>query len=203
MGFRFQSTHPSRGATLLTSLSGPQAWNFNPRTPHGVRRRALPLIIVGVGFQSTHPSRGATFVICFIVSRKNGFQSTHPSRGATCGHCYMVSSREISIHAPLTGCDAFVGTITPSVGYFNPRTPHGVRQIHNAPPVPGTFISIHAPLTGCDSDGGISPLPDSISIHAPLTGCDFVEPLDILHPVVFQSTHPSRGATFAPDFLRG
>ena len=33
----------------------------------------------------------------------------------------------ISIHTPLTGCDVCGGTITPSDGYFNPRTPHGVR----------------------------------------------------------------------------
>ena len=55
----FQSTHPSRGATVTLSQI-PQSNEF----------------------QSTHPSRGATYTVRWM----NDFtacQSTHPSRGAT------------------------------------------------------------------------------------------------------------------------
>ena len=33
------------------------------------------------------------------------FQSTHPLRGATCSADYLLGLTDISIHAPLAGCD--------------------------------------------------------------------------------------------------
>ena len=100
----FQSTHPLRGATGRV---------------HG--REAHP------GFQSTHPLRGATNR-SFRRLMNQLFQSTHPLRGATghkcprmvdckhfnprtpCGVRRPVQDgvqpvRQISIHAPLAGCD--------------------------------------------------------------------------------------------------
>ena len=110
-------------------------------------------------------------------------------------HASQEWGTEISIHAPLTGCDvdgAKVATV------FVP-------------------ISIHAPLTGCDSYGPKVAQMFTISIHAPLTGCDppcsrcgskanYFNPrtphgvrlapsATVVHPEPFQSTHPSRGAT--------
>ena len=78
-------------------------------------------------FQSTHPLRDATLEKRQI-SRYNVFQSTHPLRDAT---WYVVIDNEdnqISIHAPLTGCD--VNSTDPSTlfGDFNPRTPYGMRR---------------------------------------------------------------------------
>nr|DAQ64152.1 MAG TPA: hypothetical protein [Caudoviricetes sp.] len=61
------------------------------------------------------------------------------------------AGREISIHAPLTGCD----------------DPDDLADIDICD------ISIHAPLTGCDMDfPARSCILIDISIHAPLTGCD-------------------------------
>ena len=100
---KFQSTHPSRGATHL-----------------------LFFLTHSNQFQSTHPSRGATFdpgEFCISMAK---FQSTHPSRGATISTLSMSVStiyfnprtphgvrpqiacsggkeRVISIHAPITG----------------------------------------------------------------------------------------------------
>ena len=59
---------------------------------------------------------------------ENQFQSTHPLRGATGSTDQALQVIEISIHAPLAGCD---------LGDFLP---------FRAQP-----ISIHAPLAGCDS----------------------------------------------------
>ena len=147
---RFQSTHPSRGATrrcphapricqisihapltgcdilLLcptgkycpisihapltgcdTSVSGKIAriLYFNPRTPHGVRHCD-------------------TDSVKYLAT----FQSTHPSRGATHDRVQYVKRFDISIHAPLTGCDTSRRTYPVDVRDFNPRTPHGVRH---------------------------------------------------------------------------
>ena len=56
----FQSTHPSRGATISARPICMRMLNFNPRTPHGVRQLNLDWILETVKFQPTHPSRGAT-----------------------------------------------------------------------------------------------------------------------------------------------
>ena len=123
---RFQSTHPLRGATeverlykagLYISIHAPLAGcddlrakreaeklNFNPRTPCGVRR---------------HNSR--------YIDSYFEFQSTHPLRGATIGIYLMAQALEISIHAPLAGCDRRCAICASKTKNFNPRTPCGVR----------------------------------------------------------------------------
>ena len=79
---KFQSTHPSWGATTL----GHPRWT------------AITL------FQSTHPSWGAT-VRNYRTAWKNQFQSTHPSWGATSRTGKQLYQLAISIHAPIVGCD--------------------------------------------------------------------------------------------------
>ena len=90
--------------------------NFNPRSPHGERRRIFAVFLHMILFQSTLPARGAT-----TTSRRSAtstrFQSTLPARGATRiqlaisihapargASCYAQVS-VISIHAPRTGSD--------------------------------------------------------------------------------------------------
>ena len=55
MILRFQSTPPAWGATI--ALNGQFAFqkHFNPRPPHGERRRAPPIAIRNLPFQSTPP----------------------------------------------------------------------------------------------------------------------------------------------------
>ena len=102
--------------------------------------------------------------------------------------------------------------------YFNPRTPRGVRLRRRGGSPLYAAISIHAPREGCDQ---IQAHPDPptapISIHAPREGCDLVTAYTAalavyFNPrtprgvrqggsqclrlgIVFQSTHPARGAT--------
>ena len=100
----FQSTHPLRGATtdggietidfiisihaplagcdFRTAHRSPYRHDFNPRTPCGVR---------------PPPTRAP-----FLPTK---FQSTHPLRGATTRGSAVLPPAEISIHAPLAGCD--------------------------------------------------------------------------------------------------
>ena len=125
---------------------------FNPRTPCGVRHERANLLHTKSIFQSTHPLRGATASVVDNLAVTVVFQSTHPLRGATCRSCrglcdaknfnprtpcgvrpqfliHIGGFLEISIHAPLAGCDL-------------------VHSKHKFG-LPG--ISIHAPLAGCDS----------------------------------------------------
>ena len=102
----FQSTHPMRGATVLTIATMIRPRHFNPRTPCGVRHNSMDNYSDGLAFQSTHPIRGATF-------------SMKPAKM--------------------------------EVIHFNPRTPCGVRLRSDTPNPKIRTISIHAPHAGCDS----------------------------------------------------
>ena len=124
------------------------------------------------------------------------FQSTHPLRGATRHSVLQRGDGDISIHAPPAGCD---------VGHQSAG-----RQGHH--------ISIHAPPAGCDEHCHVDILVQIlISIHAPPAGCDtaawasirrctYFNPrtpcgvrrgsaLVATGAILFQSTHPLRGAT--------
>ena len=105
-------------------------YNFNPRTPYGMRLRGLKDLGL-VGSISIHA----------------------PLTGCDMIKSYGTCAFYISIHAPLTGCDTFQLIHALSSIYFNPRTPYGMRQEVNIKGYIDVAISIHAPLTGCDEDG--------------------------------------------------
>ena len=153
----------------------------------------------------------------FAVPTSVAFQSTHPLRGATGFFCDLPLGIDISIHAPLAGCDRRPCPSENLLIDFNPRTPCGVRPIpvtklnnifgfQPTHPLRGAtmirynyvkqfMISIHAPLAGCDlhSSRGTG----TVRNFNPRTPCG-VRPSDTaaLTPfLAFQSTHPLRGAT--------
>ena len=82
------------------------------------------------------------------------------------------SRHDISIHAPLAGCDQVYVRRAYHGNYFNPRTPCGVRLPSICPAVP----------------------PHNFN---PRTPCGVRLPCFLLHGLYFpfQSTHPLRGAT--------
>ena len=237
---KFQSTHPSWGATFSRFYFKKGRRNFNPRTHRGVRLGIGKNIVQGIWFQSTHPSWGATRLAIYesvlsIISihapivgcdnldmsdstkEKNfnprthrgvrlsvvdvlsqlkenfnprthrgvrrgtkqemerllKFQSTHPSWGATICSFNSFLDIAISIHAPIVGCDGFNGFSVNGLVYFNPRTHRGVRQLF--------VVWAHRLL--------------NISIHAPIVGCDLGGSQSRHWSLIFQSTHPSWGAT--------
>ena len=147
--------------------------HFNPRTPCGVRRRLYNNPWAVFKFQSTHPLRGATALVKAVAVDRD--ISIH----APLAGCDSVDQRHglgaaISIHAPLAGCDTVSILFMPRVTYFNPRTPCGVRPAAHQHHRGNRRISIHAPLAGCDLDIFCSPMTGMISIHAPLAGCDSI-----------------------------
>ena len=167
-------------------------------------------------FQSTHPLRGATPPCPW--SRRTARISIHAPL-AGCDYKYLTHDKltDISIHAPLAGCDLNSHLIASRLCHFNPRTPCGVRQ-RSASTCPRrrSFQSTH-PLRGATYGVGNGNYPNAISIHAPLAGCDRLRrlrdlelvnfnprtPCGVRLPVerpsqlsiLFQSTHPLRGAT--------
>ena len=72
------------------------------------------------------------------------FQSTHPSWGATYAFKLMLKKLDISIHAPIVGCDVYALLIRLVCSYFNPRTHRGVRRdAKNARIARNLFQSTH------------------------------------------------------------
>ena len=145
--FNPRSPHGERRRRTPRPMSAGR--DFNPRSPHGERPSGRPREPDRFSFQSTLPARGATRGRGACAPRRQ-FQSTLPARGATRLELRHNDGVTISIHAPRTGSDTRLPTVT----------------------VP-TTISIHAPRTGSDSIGLYYNVSlDPISIHAPRTGSD-------------------------------
>ena len=148
--FNFNPRTPC-GVRLDRDQGAGSRGDFNPRTPCGVRRW-LPLRgIRRAQFQSTHPMRGATKI---SDGGKRYYRNFNPR--TPCG---------VRLVLPLAGVPLYL--------HFNPRTPCGVR------PLGHQFELVEA----------------TISIHAPHAGCDVAERGDLRLLQKFQSTHPMRGAT--------
>ena len=118
---------PLAGCDYTSPLACRSHPHFNPRTPCGVRPADVTARDEQIAFQSTHPLRGATWRLR-TWQRLQKFQSTHPLRGATSAaaasplrarfqstHPLRGATRyrqvfrqheQISIHAPLAGCDS-------------------------------------------------------------------------------------------------
>ena len=123
---KFQSTHPSRGATRAIWI--PHSWRkyFNPRAPCGARPRRLIRPTPRPTFQSTRPVRGATIFSPASVLLAL-FQSTRPVRGATSKKPITELRCQISIHAPRAGRDCSDVARCSCQRDFNPRAPCGAR----------------------------------------------------------------------------
>ena len=123
----FQSTLPSRGATIglwalcfLTLDFNPRSprgerreklihlttsGNFNPRSPRGERPRIINSLTRSQNFNPRSP-RGERPILPHTTAKYKEFQSTLPSRGATQLFGQLCIGDHISIHAPLAGSDS-------------------------------------------------------------------------------------------------
>ena len=103
----------------------------------------------------------------------------------------------ISIHAPIVGCDCNNHHVITAIMLFQSTHPSwGATQI-TLRMIQDVFdISIHAPIVGCDLETlALKEALPSISIHAPIVGCDITNIHEYSNYNIFQSTHPSWGAT--------
>ena len=147
---KFQSTHPSRGATRAIWI--PHSWRkyFNPRAPCGARQRQHDALLRQplISIHAPLAGRDSASMTHFFASPL--FQSTRPMRGATnssfqryffchyfnprapCGarrrNCNSMGQvHKISIHAPHAGRDCQAAHREPYCTNFNPRAPCGAR----------------------------------------------------------------------------
>ena len=144
------------------------------------------------------PRAGCDQDACAGVDQHRVFQSTHPVRGATLREAVEKQTEYISIHAPRAGCDDGGPGFSPSICYFNPRTPCGVRPgRHAADWASPRHFNPRTPC-GVRLKGGVGKTVTAVfqSTH-PVRGATLVLP-DDGRQIEFQSTHPVRGATIWP-----
>ena len=103
------------------------------------------------------------------------FQSTHPLRGATFRRLLVIQQIQISIHAPLAGCDLFLVSGAAHLSIF--QSTHPLRGATRGGAKAGGSHTDFNPRTPC----GVRPA-------ATISQYTFLG---------FQSTHPLRGATLS------
>ena len=174
---QFQSTLPARGATCRR---GVPCWvrNFNPRSPHGERRRG------GRGSASTRR-----------------FQSTLPARGATARRQGQRIHKAISIHAPRTGSDVGMYAGRKDYIYFNPRSPHGERHPNNRRALHPCNFNPRSPHGERRVTPSVYPCPLYFNPRSPHgeRRCRYHL---VRYTDKFQSTLPARGATNVLHHIR-
>ena len=122
----FQSTRPSRGATLDVHV-----WNMltgiSIHAPLAGRDSCIVNEIHNNRYFNPRAPRGARPNISRRRHSRSLFQSTRPSRGATQLAKLLYDNQKISIHAPLAGRDSFCWSTRRIITNFNPRAPRGAR----------------------------------------------------------------------------
>jgi len=214
----FQSTHPMRGATRCGRQRAASNTHFNPRTPCGVRLLQHLLRSLKVWDFNPRTPCGVRRKMKRGFGGKLDFNPRTPCGVRPLNNFSVINCIVISIHAPHAGCDAKGIPHVIALTDFNPRTPCGVRPEQVVLAEESWRISIHAPHAGCDQFQHIfnamyfnfnprTPCgvrPDTkvwlsrmtvISIHAPHAGCDLDDRSKCWRKLLFQSTHPMRGAT--------
>ena len=170
----FQSTRPVWGATFPLSEPSALGADFNPRAPCGARRVHRRVRFQHCNFNPRAPC-GAR--LCHGTGRVKApkFQSTRPVWGATNPSLRQLAQRT----------------------YFNPRAPCGARRSTKTSDGGTTYISIHAPRVGRDPMFPSQPLPCIYFNPRAPCGARPNKNLALLDQVVFQSTRPVWGATYA------
>ena len=192
----FQSTLPARGATVRFSAWCSFSVNFNPRSPHGERRKFFVFGGNGVTFQSTLPARGATFLVRLACGSSVPFQSTLPARGATHDFFKPLYSSRFQSTLPARGATV-LGAVDVTTRKFQSTLPARGATRWDAKKYRYMRISIHAPRTGSDlRSAGRYPLLDLFQSTLPARGATTVTKALAPHGA-FQSTLPARGATLS------
>ena len=98
----FQSTLPARGATRTAQRRFPCSRNFNPRSPHGERRRRIAACRGGHYFNPRSP-HGERHYIIHTLKTKYDISIHAPRTGSDAIAWNSCVPMTISIHAPRTG----------------------------------------------------------------------------------------------------
>ena len=197
---RFQPTLPARGATAADDqrVAAVGISTHAPRTGSDLAQRLHGRV---AGDISTHAPRTGSDADMPTKTIENSLISTHAPRTGSDAVFpdARTLGRRISTHAPRTGSDTMFGATMPSPRDFNPRSPHGERQVQI--PIITNRTRFQPTLPARGATPRLVPRPEQlcISTHAPRTGSDAPPMTSVSPPSVFQPTLPARGATRRAD----
>ena len=191
--------------------------DFNPRTPCGVRQHPVVLFITTLSNFNPRTPCGVRPCSRLPMHTALHFNPRTPCGVRRCRACCGGGGLNISIHAPLAGCD-FINHNGEFIAHLFQST-HPLRGATHAASRFTSFclISIHAPLAGCDLEAlvprvhahdfnprtpcgvrrGCGGRPSDRRDFNPRTPCGVRHHRPHPSPrwLSFQSTHPLRGAT--------
>ena len=193
---KFQSTLPARGATARRRLRCPCSINFNPRSPHGERLLENAKKDLAKKISIHAPRTGSDEQLGFKQIDYKIFQSTLPARGATARARSGYADMIISIHAPRTGSDDKKEQRRAGKADFNPRSPHGERQIKPGNPRRKEDFNPRSPHGERHCTTPRLPPRGTFQSTLPARGATHMPGKDE-HDGQFQSTLPARGATLS------
>ena len=120
---------PLTGCDCTRCGNSPSTANFNPRTPDGVRRPSVGLSSPNSAYFNPRTPDGVRHYRRHDPHIQLPISIHAPLTGCDAYHlCSMQCDDAISIHAPLTGCDRQQNKDNRRGRDFNPRTPDGVRS---------------------------------------------------------------------------
>ena len=123
------------------------------------------------------------------------FQSTHPLRGATQSLGVQMNRYNISIHAPLAGCDFIRVHLLRRLRLFQSTHPLRGATRQRTAHKKSISISIHAPLAGCDENGKDARYANFDFTPPPAGGVPPPPPRILSFRFFFQPPPPLGGAT--------
>ena len=144
----FQPTLPARGATLHQGVLCRRKIYFNPRSPHGERRRRRADYQVTGDFNPRSP-HGERPAMIATLSPKKIFQPTLPARGATLVDTHRLTNSAFQPTLPARGATS-VTNINGADVLFQPTLPARGATIRSPGGNRACGISTHAPRTGSD-----------------------------------------------------
>ena len=198
----FQPTLPARGATRRRRAKRWRKLHFNPRSPHGERRRCAISICWKPHFnpRSPHGERhGVSGVFSDEFCDFNP-RSPHGERRPVTRPIRRLE--RISTHAPRTGSDVHGKNLPVAVciSTHAPRTGSDHTRLYNVHS--GMVFQPTLPARGATLDGVRHQPYHYISTHAPRTGSDAIVTPAAAAQYQFQPTLPARGATSFRQPLR-
>ena len=146
----FQSTLPSRGATLRAFETAAPLWYFNPRSPRGERLFSGCSCPLWDDFNPRSPRGERRGAAGRPMRDHRDFNPRSPRGERHRVHQMQAYRLNFNPRSP-RGERLHWADGIPGIRYFNPRSPRGERLGRASVPVMRDLISIHAPLAGSDT----------------------------------------------------
>ena len=172
----FQSTLPARGATRYPYRPCTGQSYFNPRSPHGERRRPAPGAENRQCISIHAPRTGSDTRFRWVRTARADFNPRSPHGERPFSPVETSAKVMISIHAPRTGSDRQDQLAVHALGRFQSTLPARGATYMRAPQDTEKQFQSTLPARGATPRPGAAAPAGGISIHAPRTGSDVPPP---------------------------